>query len=1277
MPTVQVSCLRCLSWGGISVGVALVMILNFATLSSSHAATFAVDHTDDDPAASACDDAMPKDCSLRGAIIKANASTAASTIVVPAGLYVLSQGADCVFMTTQFGTGFIANATSLCLSSAITLVGAGAASTIIDANQPPINSVGTPVMFVGSNATVEIRGVTITKGNFTVGSLQGHGGAINNAGILTLVDCVLRENIAIDGGAIYNSNTLTVLRSTISHNSASGDGGGIFNDSRSVRTVVAVADSVVTANHASANGGGIMNFQGIVIISGSTISRNAAEMGGGGGIASLGGPALPAMVTATNTTVSDNRAGRTGGGMLNLAFSTLLLQNATVVVNRADIMPGGVGNTDGSTVEMQNSILARNVVGASGPSDCFGVIPRGSALTSRGYNLIQTTSNCDIIGDTTGNVVALDPNLGVLTDNGGPTPTHALNAGSPAIDAGSPAPAGMRGTACAALDQRGFARPLGAACDIGAFERSGDFSLSTISPSTGGRTASVSALVSGNGFVNGTTIRLTRPEQPDIVGEPLRVDAGGSAIAVTFDLAGRPRGAWDVVAVNPDSESRTLVGGFTIADPEAPKLWVDVTGLVRRPGRPSQLTISYGNRGNVDAVGVPLSLSIPGSSSLSALFHIAPPPPQPGQVRSDWSQVSAVVQTDTLGSFIHVPLLLPLVPAGFTGMLQIQLVLPLDAQDSLLLATIGDPFFSPGLDPQVVTQAVAGVQAYLQRHGGITVPSPVLPTLAQYVRNQLQQVVSDGRSAFLASLGTQPQVYSVAQLHLDAALFGAARAAAGGGISPAPAVRRPALLSAPRRLVALTQRWLAALVTWLGPSEAHAQEQNCPPAQKGQALAPGCSGSGGLENIWPPALPPPPGCNLKDPTTFRECVPTRDQCEALPKHEVVTASDGTQFCVPEKRPPHCPRIPIGNPLLGSANIDCKSYPLKPKSAFDPNDKSGSVGAAEAHFLPLGTPLTYTVHFENVPTATAPAQVVLVTDQLNPDTVDLDTFRLGPITFGDVTLNPAPGVQAFTGGVDLRPTQNIVVTVHAGLDKQTGVVTWRLTSIDPDTGQLTEDPDAGFLPPNTTPPVGEGSVVFTVMPARRLATGTEIRNQATIVFDINPPISTPTWVNTVDNDAPLSKVLPLSPTQTSSVFTVQWQATDAGSGVQDATLFVSENGGPFRPVVEDVASTAVTFVGQAGKTYSFFSVARDLVGNVESKRPVAEASTRVAGVSVTGDVNGDGVINCTDLGIIKASFGKRTGKAGFDERADVNRDGIVNVRDLAFVARRLPATMSCP
>ena len=313
----------------------------------------------------------------------------------------------------------------------------------------------------------------------------------------------------------------------------------------------------------------------------------------------------------------------------------------------------------------------------------------------------------------------------------------------------------------------------------------------------------------------------------------------------------------------------------------------------------------------------------------------------------------------------------------------------------------------------------------------------------------------------------------------------------------------------PREPLIIIRKWqlvLAVLLAMLVSTEAQAQ-QKC----SGQLLTPGTSCEE-VTKVLPPACPPPEECAAffgKGDAGLVDLIKCGFSgfgggispclCEALGGMKIT--ADG-KFCIPEK--PDCE----GNATvkaLSQFDPHCRKFPIKPKQAFDPNDKVGTLGVSDQKFIGGGVPLNYAVHFENLATATAPAQVVLVTDQLDAQRMDLGTFQFGPMTFGDVTLLPQRGAQTFTGGVDLRPARNLIVTIKAGLDKANGLVTWLFTSIDPDTGQLTEDPDAGFLPPNTTPPAGEGSVVFTVMPKGGLPTGTQITNQARVVFDVNAPI----------------------------------------------------------------------------------------------------------------------------------------------------------------------------
>jgi uncharacterized repeat protein (TIGR01451 family) len=293
---------------------------------------------------------------------------------------------------------------------------------------------------------------------------------------------------------------------------------------------------------------------------------------------------------------------------------------------------------------------------------------------------------------------------------------------------------------------------------------------------------------------------------------------------------------------------------------------------------------------------------------------------------------------------------------------------------------------------------------------------------------------------------------------------------------------------------------------------------------------------------------------------------------------------------------------------------CTDHPrkrLESVTSFDPNGKIGSQGVGTAGYISGEEPLRYTIFFENKETASAPAQEVMITDQLDVANLDLSSLSLGLVTFGNKLIRSL-GFSQFNGEVDLRPTNNLVVKITGSLNTSTGILTWRFTSVDPDTGLPPADPLAGFLPPNKIPPEGEGSVLFTIMPKKDLASGTVIKNGASIIFDTNAPIVTPEWLNTIDKVRPASQVLPLVAVQTAASFNVQWQGADTGSGIGSYSIYSSDNGGPFTPWLQQTTSTQATFVGIMGHRYSFFSIARDLTGNQEDPKNLAEATTEVGG-----------------------------------------------------------------
>jgi len=300
------------------------------------------------------------------------------------------------------------------------------------ANNLMLSGYGASRVFqVDDGVTATIAGLTIADAS------QG----IYNSGTLTVTNATLSRNgtpyLNLSGGGIYNSGTLSVSNSTLAANSAGG-GGGIFNGG-----TLTVTDSTFSYNLAI-DGGGIFNG-GTLTVTDSTFAGNLADDGGGGSF-------NHGTLTVTNSTFLDNSASSDGGGILN--YGTLTVINSTVSGNSAGATGGGINDQGPATVA--NTIVAGNTAPA-GP-DANG------AVTSLGYNLIGNSSGGSGFAAT--DLLGVNPLLGPLQNNGGPTETMALLPGSPAIDAGNNAlvPSSI------ATDQRGAPRDVFGGVDIGAFE---------------------------------------------------------------------------------------------------------------------------------------------------------------------------------------------------------------------------------------------------------------------------------------------------------------------------------------------------------------------------------------------------------------------------------------------------------------------------------------------------------------------------------------------------------------------------------------------------------------------------------------------------------------------------------------------------------------------------------------------------------------------------------------------------------------------------------------
>ncbi|MGC9349860.1 MAG: DUF7619 domain-containing protein, partial [Anaerolineae bacterium] len=281
---------------------------------------------------------------------------------------------------------------------------------------------------------------------------------------------------------------------------------------------------------------------------------------------------------------------------------------------------------------------------------------------------------------------------------------------------------------------------------------------------------------------------------------------------------------------------------------------------------------------------------------------------------------------------------------------------------------------------------------------------------------------------------------------------------------------------------------------------------------------------------------------------------------------------------------------------------------------DPNDKVGS-GYGSEGWVPTGEPLHYTIHFENIapegvdPALVWPAQEVVITDQLSTD-LDWSTFALGNLGLNNTIVSVPRGQRSYQAIAAVDSDANPVM-ITATLNAETGLVTWRLHSYDDQTGQLPEDPLAGFLPANDETHAGEGFVTFSIRPQAGLPQGTVFSNRASIVFDLNAPIVTNVVTQTLDTQRPTSAVTALPITVGDETFTVGWSGSDpGGSGVAGYDVYVSDDGGPFTLWQSAITTTQAVFTGVDGHTYGFYSVATDNVGYRQTQPGAAQATTTV-------------------------------------------------------------------
>jgi uncharacterized repeat protein (TIGR01451 family) len=627
-------------------------------------------------------------------------------------------------------------------------------------------------------------------------------------------------------------------------------------------------------------------------------------------------------------------------------------------------------------------------------------------------------------------------------------------------------------------------------------------------------------------------------------------------------------GDLDLAVANRVSDNVSILKNLTVRQPV--ELWVDIVGRDQiRPGQQGTYYITYGNSGFVDAQDVVLWLSVP--PELQYQLNIP----------TLYDSTTKVVKTTEVGTETFIGILISEIPAESSGVITL---------------TITPSTSNP-----------------------ISIRAKLFASSAVPERPQLWSEPANKAMGFMQY---PPAGYLVYQNSLP---FGHV------GISLGNGMIADAIPGTTGRIIGFEQ-WQAGGGEYLGAFP----PPNWTP-EKGQQIA-ALAGNminqpGGIPyQLWPPNKGESGRWNC---VRFAEYVCEQYGCDPV--------QNDSPYLTPSTQYNRLSGLTWPGPVRGIYSTWSDSWDewsnstltkrIAVVTSWDPNDKTGSAGFDTLnHYVSSKEELHYIVYFENVDSATADAEDIVIVDTLDQN-LDWNTLQLGAMS------HPEPCTATF--------------------DAVNGIITWTCDSI--------------MLPPDTLPPNGEGWVSFSIKPKPDFPSGTQLKNRASIKFDYNPwmyaPMDSSYIINTIDGEQPTSSVSSLPDTATFPDFTVSWSGIDdpGGSGISAYTVYVKKDGGPYLPWLTDTTATSAVFHGELGHTYYFSCTAVDNVGYREERHPTFDASTTVRMFS-RGDTNGDRSISLVDV-IYLANYVLKGGPSPIPlQSGDVNCDGRYDLVDVIKLAR---------
>jgi hypothetical protein len=755
--------------------------------------------------------------------------------------------------------------------------------------------------------------------------------------------------------------------------------------------------------------------------------------------------------------------------------------------------------------------------------------------------------------------------------------------------------------------------------------------ITSLSTDKGGNAGLVTVTIKGGWLDPNATVSLVREGHSGIAAQSVLGDPNRTSLMATFDLAGQDPGQYTLAVTNPDGHEIAAPAPFTIEPGGEPKLWVEIVGRdTIRAGRENTYILRYGNSGQVDASHVWLFVAVPSAVNyeIDLPWQMSVPPDDNVSSMSDQGNPMRGTLMEILS-----------LPAGASSEISMRLVAPdvadslllvanitLDASEyfeSLILGIPDDPLEFLGGSVQTPRLSASRISA-----SGIssTPPAGYILFWDDYPGdfcNHVAKSIGGGQYIEMTSEGIH-----VGTLEGDYVTPSQGPGKKGGYLGD---VKPPWWSEDDASNVEEAAAQIEELLNE-GRLDAEYTQKICqnrfvPPTE----TTPGIINTNCVGLTW--FLNPQFKLSAKgafSPEAMYDELKGSDSW----KKDAWTDSDASD--APSQ-------VENGELIEKEGQIyhegedgyhklrDAARKLLRAVASATPEDKYGPAGVAapgippeeQKRFVSPGSGLYYKVDFWNKEDATAPACDVLVRDPLDPN-VDARSFRFEEVGFRKWAVKLEP-CQYFNVNMDMRPDVNLVVNVEGKFDQDKRELVWVFRSLDPVTWQTPEDPTAGFLPPITPSGQEVGWVAFSAKPIDGLGTGAKIRNQAFVEFDwagdlVNHPAPKEgPWLNTIDAGAPTSRILPFDSAQTRRCSVpVQWAGEDdtGGCGVGGYDVYVSQDGASYTAWLVGTMDISAIYNAEPDHTYSFYSVARDNVGNREQAPASADATIAVLGPCTT-------------------------------------------------------------